>query len=173
MRILIFLTIILFLTSCTTVKVAREVTKAGNSIKNSVGNIIENNKEREKSEHKDLNNKNNIDESPIKNEKKKIEDEKKLESKKIKEQKKQQNKVKFIGKKLDEVELLIGKPNLIRSDGNNKVVRFDSLSCRIFLFFKSKTSSAEIDYYEIRNLKGDIIIGKDSIKKCYQELKLI
>ena len=173
MRILIFLTIILFLTSCTTVKVAREVTKAGNSIKNSVDNIIENNREKKTNEDNDSNNKNNTDESLIKNEKKKIEEEKKLESKKIKEQQKQQNKVKFIGKKLDEVELLIGKPNLIRLDGNSKVVRFDSLSCRIFLFFKSKTNSAKIEYFEIRNLKGDIIIRKDFIKKCYQDLKLI
>ena len=171
MRIFFFLTFILFLSSCATVEVAREVTRAGNSVKNSVNNMIEKNSKNISKNDRESKKNLIINENLIKNEKKKLENEKNLEIKIIKEQK--NNKIKFLGKKLINIESLLGKPQLTRLDGNTKIVRFDSLSCRIFLFFNSESISAKVNYYELRNLNGNLIIGKNSVQKCYKEFRLI
>ena len=43
--------------------------------------------------------------------------------------------IKFLGKTMSELINEFGRPDLIREDGNTKTVRFDTSSCRLFLYF--------------------------------------
>ena len=103
MRILSFILFITFLHSCTTVEVAKEVTKASESFKTSVKNII----------------------NSIEKDKEILEVEKEEEKKLVMEQKKL-IKINFLEKTLTSIQTTVGqKPNLSRMDGNTQIVRFD------------------------------------------------
>ena len=139
MRILLFVTLFLFQYGCTTVEVAKEVTKATKSIKTSVTNMlnIEN-----KNQDKLKNNKsvNDDDSELLTNDNKIIEKElanlkrEKKEKKEIIQEQKKKTKINFIGKTSNEIQLMIGLADLIRVDGNTKIIRFDNSFCQLFLF---------------------------------------
>ena len=168
MRILLF-SIIILLSNCATVEVAKEVTKVTKSIKTSVNNIITISASIDEKEitENETNDKEIIDKE-IAN----LEIEKKEKEKIIIEQKKE-TKINFIGKIPEEIKLLIKKPTLTRIDGNSRTVRFDNNYCRLFLFSNAKIENSKIEYFEIRNTLGKLIINKEEIKKCYVEFKLI
>jgi hypothetical protein len=157
------------LSSCATVEVAKEVTKASQSIKTSVNNIINSNQktngmsdkqEASASKPYDL-----ADEVEI------VKKEKKDEREKIKEQKKIV-KVVFLGKTHEEIKVLLGVPQLRRMDGGIQVLRFDQNSCRLFLFFNAKAHSITVEYFELRDDYGTLIDVKDKIQSCYKDLNL-
>ena len=169
MRILLLFLLITFLTNCTTVEIAKEVTKATKSIKTTVDNII-----------KDSDNKNqevvsseiSINKQTIDMDKENLKNEKKEKEKIIKEQK-QEAKINFLEKTYSEIKLKIGKPQLIRIDGNSQTIRYDNNFCQLFLFSNAKTKNAKIKYYEIRNKEGNLIINKEKIKQCYKNFNLV
>ena len=68
---------------------------------------------------------------------------------------------------------MIGNPKLIRIDGNSLTERFDNNFCQLFLFSNIKTKNSKIEYFEIRNKEGKLIINKKKIEKCYKNFKLI
>ena len=112
--------LILAVYSCTSIEVAKEVTKATNSIKTSIEKIsIKKNEE------------NNIikeeDQKNIEIEKEKVVVEKKTLEKTIQKQKKLR-KINFIGNSLKELKIKFGDPNLFREDGKTRTVRFDTKS---------------------------------------------
>ncbi|SVC72504.1 uncharacterized protein METZ01_LOCUS325358, partial [marine metagenome] len=121
MRIFLFFSFILIQSGCTSIEVAKEVTKASKSIKESVNKII--NIEKKTKETKDNKEIEDNDESSaaindsIEKERKILEIEKKKEKKLVKEQKKI-IKINFIGKTLNEIKSSLGEPQLIRIDGN-------------------------------------------------------
>ena len=158
MRIFLFLSFILILSGCTTVEVAREVTKATKSMKTSVDNMI---KYKEKDEIA----------SDIEKERKILKVERAEEEKLIKEQNKI-IKINFLNKELKELKGNLGKPVLSRKDGNSIIKRFDAPICRLFLFFISEDKMQKIKYFEIRNYTGNLIIKKDEAQNCYKELNL-
>jgi len=178
MRILLFLIFILILSGCSSVKVAKEITKATSSIKTSVKKII-NNEEKIKK-------KLDISELSIgENEEKYIEIidtfakkketlniEKKKEKKLFREQKKI-IKINFLGKTLKQLKSDLGEPQLIRFDGNTKTARFDTKKCRLFLFFNSIVSVPRVEHFEIRDIKGNLINTKEKIQICYKDFQLI
>ena len=178
MRILLFVTLFLFQYGCTTVEVAKEVTKATKSIKTSVTNMlnIEN-----KNQDKLKNNKsvNDDDSELLTNDNKIIEKElanlkrEKKEKKEIIQEQKKKTKINFIGKTSNEIQLMIGLADLIRVDGNTKIIRFDNSFCQLFLFSNLKIKDTKIEYFEIRNKSGKLIINKNNIKNCYKEFKLL
>ena len=45
--------------------------------------------------------------------------------------------------------------------------------CQLFLFSNAKIKNSIIEYFEIRDKFGKLIINKKEIKKCYSEFKLI
>ena len=149
MRFFLFLTLILSQTSCTTIEVAKEVTKASQSIKTSVNNIIDS----------------------IEGDRKILEVEKEEEKKLILEQKKIA-KINFLKKNMKEISLNLGEPGLIREDGNIIMKRYDTKNCRLFLFFNSKEKIKKIEYFEIKDIFGKIIIKKEKVQNCYKELNL-
>ena len=129
MRIFLFFTFILIQSGCTTVEVAKGVTKASKSIERSVKQIINIDKKTKEIEDKDESS--SITNNSIEEEKKIVEVKKKEEKKLVKEQKKI-IKVNFIGKTIKEIKLILGEPKLIRLDGNTKTARYDKNSCRWF-----------------------------------------
>ena len=42
-----------------------------------------------------------------------------------------------------------------------------------FLYFNIKNDTQIAEYYEIRDIKGNLIERKENIEKCYQQFKLV
>jgi len=187
MRILLLFSIIALLSNCTSVEIAKELSKATKSIKTSIDNVIKssddtNQKEifEEKNIDKkiidqeiiDLEKEKNIDKKIIDQGIVNLEKEKKEKEKIIKEQKKK-TKINFLDKNFNEIKLMIGEPILLRTDGNSKIARFDNNFCQLFIFSNAKTKNSKVEYFEIRNKEGKLIINKKKIEKCYKNFKLI
>lgn len=163
-HILIIL-LILVLSGCTSVKVAKVVTKTTSSIKASVEKISD---KRRKIKEKD----NLILEDDLTQEKEKIITEQKKE-KAVAVKQKRNIAIEFLGKTLPELIKEFGEPSLIRLDSDTKTVRFDTSSCRLFVFFNLKIKKSGVNYYEIRNTKGNLIDRKTYIEKCFKDIKKV
>ena len=159
MRLLSYLLTIIFLFSCTTIEVTKEVVKVGNVVKEKVEKQLE--KEEAIIEDKKI-----VEEQ-------KIITEEKEEQKTIIETQQKVAQINFIGKKLNEIQSKMGVANLVRSDGSVYILRYDSISCRLFLFFKLDSNSKRVEYFEFRDSLGELINTKKSVEGCYQEYKLI
>ena len=149
MRIFFFIFLILVLNNCTTIEVAKEVSKATTSIKTSVDNMIK----------------------TLEKDKEVLEIEKKNEKKLVVEQKKI-SRINFLEKKLEDIESKIGKPAFKRIDGDTQITRFDATNCRLFLFTDSVKKKSTINYFEIRDANGNLVIKKKEVEKCYAHFKL-
>ena len=169
-HILLFFSI-LVLCGCSTIEVAKEVTKATKSIKTSIDNIagtqeetkILDNIEKEK-EIKLI--------QDITKEKEKVVIEKKREEAVAVKQKKIAT-IKFLDKTMSELIKEFGRPSLTREDGNTKTVRFDTLSCRLFLYFSLTTDISKVEYYEIRDTKGNLVDKSKELEKCFQQIQKV
>ena len=159
MRLLSYLLTIIFLFSCTTIEVTKEVVKVGNVVKEKVEEQFEN-------EEVIIEDKTIVEEQ-------KIITEEKEEQKTIIETQQKVAQINFIGKNLNEILTQIGMADLIRSDGSVYMLRYNSNSCRLFLFFKLDTNIKRVEYFEFRDTLGELINTKQSIESCYKEYKLI
>ena len=159
MRLLSYLLTIIFLFSCTTIEVTKEVVKVGNVVKEKVEEQIEN-------EEVIIEDKTIVEEQ-------KIITEEKEEQKTIIETQQKVAKINFIGKKLNEIQNQMGLADLVRSDGSVYMLRYDSISCRLFLFFKLDANIKRVEYFEFRDSLGELINTKKSVESCYQEYELI
>ena len=170
MKIFLLLIIIIIQFGCATVEVAKEVTKASESIKKTVQNILDNNEEEvEKNNTDEKVNEKTINEILI--EKENIEVEKKEQKKVIKKQK-EVIEVNFVGKTINEIYMRLGDSDLFRLDGNTQTMRYDSNSCRLFLFFNSTVPIPRVEYFEMRDQTGKLINDKISIQNCYKNFDL-
>ena len=182
MRLFLLMLYFLFLESCTTVEVGKEIIKAGNSVKATVSEIITNKKDDSK-----IIEEKNIEaetESQIEAEIE-VEIEAEIEAEKeiiIIAQKEQKNIVKtqqkisqinFLGNSLNEIKKILGEAKLAREDGNTYLLRYDSRSCRLFLFFNLQIINKKVEYFELRDTKGNLLKSRQSIEECYREFKLI
>ena len=159
MRLLIYLRTLLFLSSCTTIEVTKEVVKVGNVVKDKVekqfeigGDIVED--------------KTIVDEQQIIIEKKE-------EEETIVETQKKLSQINFIGKSINEIEEQMGDSNLVRSDGMIQTLRYDSDNCRLFLFFNLDAAFKRVEHFEFRNLFGELLDTRNSLESCYKEYNLI
>ena len=169
MRIFLIFSFMLMLSSCATIEVAKEVTKASKSIKTSVNKIINADKKNQGTNA-------DIEVSPpvpdsIIEEIEILEEEEEKEKEKIKEQKKIVEVV-FLGKTLEEVKVLLGDPKLERRDGNTQTLRFDANDCRLFLFFNFGANTVIVRHFELRDNYGNLINIKKKIQGCYKNLNL-
>ena len=160
MRLLTYLIILTFIASCTTIEVTKEVVKVGNVVKEKVE------KQFEKEELEIVEDKTIVEEQQI------ITEEKKEEKTIIKTQQKMAQ-IKFIGKKINEIRTQMGKPQLSRSDGAVQTLRYDSASCRLFLFFNLNANIKRVEHFEFRDYLGVLLNTKQSLETCYREYKLI
>jgi len=164
----------LFLESCTTVDVTKEIIKASSSVKTTVSEIVSD-KENSSKINKDKNIGDDIEtdiEADIEAEKKIITSEQK-EQKNIVETQQKTSQINFLGNSFDEIKKILGEPKLAREDGNTFMLRYDSKSCRLFLFFNLNAVNKKVKYFELRNIKGVLLESHHSIKECYKEFKLI
>ena len=170
MRATYILSIISFilLSSCNTIEVVKEVTKATNSIKNTIVKTTNKSEPIPEVEIPD------VEEElvDIEIEKKQLIKEKKKERAVVIKQKKVVV-INFLGKTISKLKEDLGEPVLIRLDGNTKTLRFDAESCRLFLYFNINNDAQKAKYYEIRDIKGNLIEKKENIERCYQQLKLV
>ena len=156
MRLLAYLLLVIFLSSCTTIEVTKEVVKVGNVVREKV---------EEKFEKEDTE---VVDNKTIVEEKKIITEEKEEEKTIVKEQQKIAE-INFMGKQLAEIKQKLGQPNLARSDGSVHMMRYDSSSCRLFIFFNINSNIKRVEYFEFRDSLGELINTKNSIEECYKE----
>jgi len=68
-----------------------------------------------------------------------------------------------------EIKQKLGQPNLARSDGSVHMMRYDSSSCRLFIFFNINSNIKRVEYFEFRDSLGELINTKNSIEECYKE----
>ena len=159
MRLLAYLLILIFLTSCTTIEVTKEVVKVRNVVKEKVEEKFE-----EESEI--------VQDQTIVEEQQIITEEKAEEKSIVKTQQKMAQ-INFIGKKINEIKNQMGDPQLLRSDGSVETLRYDSLSCRLFLFFNLDSNVKRVEHFEFRDYLGELLNSKQSLENCYREYKLI
>ena len=176
MRIFFFFTFILILNGCTTIEVAKGVSKVSSSIETSVKKMaVKEEKEEEikEKEEESINENISLEEkvSAAKKEKEIVEVEKTRQKKVVKKQK-EVIKINFVGKTINEIYMRLGDPNLFRLDGNTQTMRFDSDTCRLFLFFNSTIPMPQVNYFEMRDEKGNLIKEKVNIENCYKKFDL-
>jgi len=160
MRLLTYLTILTFLASCTTIEVTKEVVRVGNVVKEKVEEQFE------KEEVEIIEDKTIVEEQQI------VTEEKEEEKIIVKTQQKMAQ-INFIGKKINDVKIQMGNPQLSRSDGSVQILRYDSISCRLFLFFNLNSNIKRVEHFEFRDYLGDLLNSKQSLETCYREYKLI
>ena len=179
--------IALILSGCASIEVAKEVTKASNSIKTSFKKVVLQEEEQKLQEEEQ---KEKISHEKITLENKEtvilLEEEQKekilFEKKEIVKAKKQSKKVilkqnkiikiNFIGKTLTELTKELGEPKILREDGKTRTARFDTQNCRIFIYFNSTLQKPQSEYYELRNTSGELVEEQKNIEKCFKEIKL-
>ena len=174
MRIFFFFTFILILNGCATIEVAKGVSKVSTSIETSVKKIAGRDEKEEKINKEESINENiSLEEkvSAAKKEKEIVEVEKTRQKKVVKKQK-EVIKINFVGKTINEIYMRLGDPNLFRLDGNTQTMRFDSDTCRLFLFFNSTIPMPQVNYFEMRDEKGNLIKEKVNIENCYKKFDL-
>ena len=159
MRLLTYLLLTISISSCTTIEVTKEVVKVGNVVKEKV---------EEKFEEKNIE---IIEDKTIVQEQQIITEEKEEEKIIVKTQQKLAQ-INFMGKKINEIESQMGVPKLSRSDGMVKILRYDSKSCRLFLFFNLNSDIKRVEHFEFRDYLGELLNTKQSLEACYREYNL-
>ena len=149
--------LIIILNGCATVEIAKEVTKVGDSIKTTIQKAAKKQNDLEKTED-------------VTKEKEEIIVAKKKEEAVINKQK-EIAAINIQGRTLNQLTQNFGKYDFIREDGNTKTVRFNTSSCRLFVYFNLKVDKPKAEYYEIRNTIGELIDKKEKINKCFKEIQ--
>ena len=163
MRIFLFLTLSLLVSSCSTVKVTKEVIKVTNTVTDQVKNSIL---------KEDVESESIIDSKDLEEEIEIIEEKKEDEKNIVKTQQKLAE-INFTGKTEEEIINLLGKAELNRIDGLIYTLRYDSINCRLFLFFNQEIKNKRVEYFELRNTKAELLNSKELLTVCYKELDLI
>ena len=154
------------MTGCTTIDVAKGVTKATQSLETSIKKIFESPDEKEKKQKIST----EEEKQKIIVEEQKISKEQKMISAVVKKQKKIST-IKLLGKTMKELNHQLGQPRLIREDGKTTTARFDSKRCRLFVFMNSAFKTPRVEYYELRNSRGELIKHQKDIELCFIEIK--
>jgi len=167
MRIFLFLILSLLILGCTTVEVTKEVIKVTNTISDKVKGTMQ---EKENTEQVVLDK--IIEENEIEKEIEIIE-EKQEEGKNIVESQQKLAEINFIGKTEKNIKKLLGRAQLARIEGSIYTLRYDSNNCRLFLFFNQEAKSKRVEYFELRNIKAELLNSKQSLEQCYREFRLM
>ncbi len=167
MQIFLFFTLSFLVWGCSTVEITKEVVKVTNTLTNKVKESVPEKENKNEGDLYEI-----LEEKEIEKEIENIE-EKQEEGKSIVESQQKLAKINFIGKKETNILNLLGNPQLKRVDGSVYTLRFDSDNCRLFLFFNQKAKIKRVEYFELRNIKAELLNSKKSLEKCYREFKLM
>ena len=170
MRIFLFLLLSLSILSCTTVEVTKEVIKVTNAITDQV---------KERIPKKEIEEEDSLDEILEELEEKEIEEQIEIieetqeEEKNIVASQQKLAEINFIGKTENQIQNLLGEPQLSRIDGAVYTMRYNSDNCRLFLFFNQNIGNKRVEYFELRNAMADLLNSKQSLEQCYREFNLM
>ena len=167
---ILLILLIINLYGCATVEIAKEVTKASNSLKTTIQKISNDQNDQDDEEKITIDQDDSGEVEDFIKEKEEIIVAKKKEKAVISKQK-EIAAIKIKGKTLDQLTKDFGKPDLIRKDGNTKAVRFNTSRCRFFIFFNLEAKKLKAEYYEIRNTRGELVDKKEKINKCFKEIQ--
>ena len=162
MRIFLFLILSLLVLGCSTVEVTKEVIKVTNTVTEQIKESIPKKENEAEDVIEEL-----IKEEEIEEEIEIIE-EKQEEEKNIVESQQKLAEINFIGSTENKILKLLGKAQLTRVDGSVYTLRYDSDSCRLFLFFNQEAENKRVEYFELRNSKADLLNSKQSLEQCYR-----
>jgi hypothetical protein len=173
----------LILTGCTSVEIAKEITKISKTIENSFKKVSDSKEEVEEEKPPEENlvrltpEEDLVQLTPEENqkiaisiEKKQITEDKQRISEVVSKQIKVAN-FNLMGKTFDELSHLIGRPQLVRKDRQTITARYDSINCRVFVFMNLSANKKIVEYYELRNDVGELIDHQKDIEKCFKEIK--
>ena len=163
MRIFLFLSLSLLAWGCSTVEVTKEVIKVTNTVTDKVKDAIPNNENAIVEE---------IVEENVIEEEIEIIEEKQEEEKSIVESQQKSAEINFIGKTENNILNVMGSAQLSRIDGSVYTLRYDSINCRLFLFFNKDATIKRVEYFELRNINAELLSSEKSMEQCYKELKL-
>jgi hypothetical protein len=163
MRIFLFLSLSLLVWGCSTVEVTKEVIKVTNTVTDKVKDAIPNNENAIVEE---------IVEENVIEEEIEIIEEKQEEEKSIVESQQKSAEINFIGKTENNILNIMGAAHLSRIDGLVYTLRYNSINCRLFLFFNKDAAIRRVEYFELRNDNAELLSSKKSMEQCYKELKL-
>ena len=167
MRIFLFLTLSLLVWGCSTVEVTKEVIKVTNTVTDKVKESIPKKESKEDTVLGEI-----IEEKEIEEEIEILEEKKEIEKSIIENQQKLAD-LNFIGKTENIIFDLLGKAQLSRIDGSVYTLRYDSETCRLFLFFNQEASDKRVEYFELRNNKAELLNSKQALEGCYKEFNLL
>ena len=167
MRIFLFVLLSLSILGCSTLEVTKEVIKVTNTITDQVKEAVPKKMTGKEEILDEI-----IQEKEIEEEIEIIEEKQKVE-KNIVESQQKLVEINFIGKTENQIISLLGKSQLTRIDGAVYTVRYNSDSCRLFLFFNQKKENKKVEYFELRNVKADLLNTKQSLTQCYREFNLM
>ena len=68
---------------------------------------------------------------------------------------------------------MLGQPIIIRKDGKTISARFDSDTCRLFVFMNATITNPKIEHFELRNKKGELINRQKDIESCFNKIKSV
>ena len=166
MRIFLFLTLSLLFWGCSTVEVTKEVIKVTNTVTEKFKESIPTKQNEEKTVIEEI-----IEEKEIEEEIEILEEKQEKEKNIIENQQKLAD-INFIGKTENIIFDLLGEPQLSRIDGSVYTLRYDSEKCRLFLFFNQEENNKRVEYFELRNIKAELLNSKQALEGCYKEFNL-
>ena len=137
-----YICILLILYSCSLVEVARKTGKVIKSIDTS------------------------LKKEDVSEEIKKVDDEIKKGEEKIEKQKKYVE-ISLLGKDKAQIISKLGKPSLIRKNISTYSMRFDKKNCITYVFFNTKQQNPLVQYFELRDNNGNVLINKKDINNCF------
>ena len=65
---------------------------------------------------------------------------------------------------------ILGRPNLIRKDGNTISMRFDEENCLAYTYFDNNSDIKKVEYFEIRTKEGILIKNESDVSQCLNKL---
>ena len=167
MRIFLFLILSLLVLGCSTVEVTKEVIKVTNTVTEQIKESIPKKENEVEGVIEELMEEEEIEEEIA------IIEEKQEEEKNIVESQQKLAEINFIGKTENNIINLLGKAQLARIEGSVYTLRYDSNNCRLFLFFNQEAESKRVEYFELRNIKAELLNSKQSLEQCYREFSLM
>ena len=152
---ILLMSVIFILTGCASVEIAKEVTKVTKSIETSIKKKIKPKEEKQKQVIVETKQKQVISEEEdqkqeILIEKKRITHDQQKISEVVSKQKKVAS-LNLLNKTFKELNQLIGQPQLFREDRQTITARYDSKSCRIFVFMNSTVEKRELAVVSVIN----------------------
>ena len=83
--------------------------------------------------------------------------------------KRSESEIKLVGKDEEKLFSMLGKPGLIRENGNIISMRFDEENCLAYTYFDKNSDIKKVEYFEIRTKEGVLLKNESDVSRCLNE----